>query len=185
MVKIFGAPVKSVLIRSALRELPAHATQTGSQPGSRLPAQRSVSNQPCRLLFCGCVARYIAGWPAYGSMQPPQQGRDAPDRLPSFFKPHYGFSASKREQPMDRTLWRREYLPAKRHARQTTVALSLRPADTIAQPAHGANNFRILGIVLDLFPQPFDMDIDGAGVTEVLISPDVVEQLLTCKDLIW
>ena len=40
-------------------------------------------------------------------------------------------------------------------------------------------------MVFDLFPQPFDMDIDGAGVTEVLISPDVVEQLLTCKDLIW
>ena len=40
-------------------------------------------------------------------------------------------------------------------------------------------------MVLDLFSQPLDMDIDRTGVSEVLISPDVVEQLLTCKDLIW
>ena len=39
-------------------------------------------------------------------------------------------------------------------------------------------------MILDLFPEPFDMDIDRAGVAEVLIAPDMVEQLLTGEDLI-
>ena len=39
-------------------------------------------------------------------------------------------------------------------------------------------------MVLDLFPEPFDVDIHCPGVTDVFISPDLIEKLFPCEDLI-
>ena len=39
-------------------------------------------------------------------------------------------------------------------------------------------------MILDLFPQPLNMDVDGPGVSDVFISPDLVEELFPCEHLI-
>ena len=39
-------------------------------------------------------------------------------------------------------------------------------------------------IVLDFFPETFDVDVYGPGIADILISPDMVQQLLTGEDLI-
>jgi hypothetical protein len=41
----------------------------------------------------------------------------------------------------------------------------------------------LVGIV-DFFAQAFDMDIDGAGVADEFIAPDLFEELLAGKDAV-
>ena len=36
----------------------------------------------------------------------------------------------------------------------------------------------------DLFAQTFDMDVYGAGVADVFISPDLIQKLFSRKDLV-
>src|SRR4029077_1413533 len=55
--------------------------------------------------------------------------------------------------------------------------------ELVAQPPHGLHVFRAAGILLDLGPQPLDVDVERAGVTEILDPPHLGEQDLARHQL--
>src|SRR5690606_8531515 len=42
----------------------------------------------------------------------------------------------------------------------------------------------VAGIILDLFPEPANGDIHGANITEVIVSPDRLQQVLPGQNLV-
>ena len=40
-------------------------------------------------------------------------------------------------------------------------------------------------MILDLLAQTLNMNINGTGVADILISPDLVKELFTCEYLVW
>ena len=40
-------------------------------------------------------------------------------------------------------------------------------------------------MVLDFFAETFDMNVYRAGIADVLIASDMVEELFSRKDLVW
>src|SRR5205823_7424774 len=55
--------------------------------------------------------------------------------------------------------------------------------ELVAQPPHRLHVFGATGVFLDLGPQPLDVDVEGAGVTEVLHAPHLGEQDLAGHQL--
>ena len=39
-------------------------------------------------------------------------------------------------------------------------------------------------MILDLFPETLDVYVYGSGISYVLVAPDVIQKLLSCKYLI-
>ena len=39
-------------------------------------------------------------------------------------------------------------------------------------------------MIFDLFPETFDMYVNGAGVTDILVAPDVIQKLLSGEYLV-
>src|SRR4029077_14971945 len=48
--------------------------------------------------------------------------------------------------------------------------------ELVAEPPHGLDVFGAAVIFLDLGPQPLDVDVERAGVTDILDSPHLGEQ---------
>jgi RNA polymerase sigma factor (sigma-70 family) len=48
----------------------------------------------------------------------------------------------------------------------------------VSDTPHGQHDLRMLGILLDLRPQPLDMDVDQPGVGSVLVTPHLTQQNL-------
>ena len=53
----------------------------------------------------------------------------------------------------------------------------------ISDPPDGGQTPGI--VILDLFPQPCDMNIYRAGIPDIFIAPDMIQKLLSGKYLIW
>src|SRR5664279_5923866 len=54
----------------------------------------------------------------------------------------------------------------------------------VPDPSYGQYQLRSLGVLLDLGPQPLDVDVDEPGVGSMPVAPDLLEQLLTREDLV-
>ena len=50
--------------------------------------------------------------------------------------------------------------------------------ELVPQAVHGEDVLRVLGVLLDLLPQPGHVDVDGPCVGHRVVAPDVVEQLI-------
>src|SRR5450759_3393674 len=53
----------------------------------------------------------------------------------------------------------------------------------VPDPSYGQYQLRSLGVLLDLGPQPLNVDVDEPGVGSMPVAPDLLEQLLTREDL--
>ena len=53
----------------------------------------------------------------------------------------------------------------------------------ISNAPHGGQ--RPVGVILDLFPETFDMYVYGAGVSDVFVGSAMVEELLSGVYLVW
>src|ERR1700694_4985441 len=51
--------------------------------------------------------------------------------------------------------------------------------ESVAGAAHGNEPRRLTRLLFDLLAQPTDVDIDGTGVTGEIVTPDLVEKLVT------
>ncbi len=50
--------------------------------------------------------------------------------------------------------------------------------EAVAEAAHGEDDLGLVGVILDLHPQAADVGVDKAGVTEVLVAPHPLEQVV-------
>ena len=56
------------------------------------------------------------------------------------------------------------------------------PPEAIAYPTDGLDEAGICGVFFEFFAQPAYMYINCARVTNVVIAPHVLEELVTCQD---
>src|SRR4051794_31357082 len=62
------------------------------------------------------------------------------------------------------------------------AALAVRVAEAVADPAHGEEVLRLLGVALDLLAQVADVDVDRARVAVRAVAPDASEQHVARPD---
>src|SRR5579883_1771974 len=51
--------------------------------------------------------------------------------------------------------------------------------EAIAHSAHGLDQARSGGVLLQLLAQPAHMDVDGARITGIVVAPDILQELIT------
>src|ERR1051326_3474438 len=56
------------------------------------------------------------------------------------------------------------------------------PPKTITHSAHGLYQARIGGVLLQLLAQPAYMHIDSACITDIIVAPHVMQQLVACQN---
>ena len=72
-----------------------------------------------------------------------------------------------------------EGMAAFREKRRPGLAELTRSGEqAVADAAHGHDQLRVVGLVLDLQPQSPDVRVDEPGVAEVLVPPHPFEQLI-------
>src|SRR5262249_20377777 len=61
------------------------------------------------------------------------------------------------------------------------VALALVHLQPVADPPHRHDELGVVGLVLDLHPQPADVGVDEAAVAEVVVAPHPLEELVAAQ----
>src|SRR4051794_14725008 len=60
-----------------------------------------------------------------------------------------------------------------------------RPTEDVADAADRVDERRLSGILLDLAPEPVDVDVDRARLAGIVVPPHLLEELVTGEHLSW